>query len=88
VQGELADVVISIRYTITGHEEGRSFVFAGTAVLPAPDEDNFISFDDITKDWAIGAVEGSVDIAAIKAMIEHQIELMKSPSPVTVFPPF
>lgn len=86
--GELSDVVTSIKYMLSGHDNEHIFSHTGTVALHPPDSENFIAFKDITKDWAISAVEAATDIASIKSMIDTQIGAMKNPSPVTVLPPF
>jgi hypothetical protein len=88
LHGELADVVTSIKYTITGHDGDHVFSYGGTAALPPPNGDDFIAFEDITKEWAIEAVEASAGIDDIKAMVESQLIGMKNPQTITVLPPF
>lgn len=56
----LKDVVIAINWVLTAEASdelgSRSVSLSGTAGLSEPDQENFIPFNMLTKDWAISEV--------------------------------
>lgn len=87
-QDGLLDVVKTIHWRMSA-EDGvyRSSVY-GTVSLPPPDPDNYVAFDDITKQWAIDAVAAMVDVPATEAILSADIDRQKNPPVVSAPPPF
>ena len=84
----LLDVVKTIHWRLNAEEDGyRSSVY-GTASLPDPDPDNYVAYEDITKQWAINATSSVIDVPANEAILAADIARQKNPPIVPAPPPF
>lgn len=88
VEGELVDVVKVIHWRLEAADGDFSTSTYGTVTLPPADEDDFVAFEDLTKQWAIDAVSSVLDVPAIEASLAGAIDNMRSPSVVSTLPPF
>lgn len=87
-QGGLIDVVKTIHWRLNAEDSGFSATAYGSAALGDPDPDNFVAYDDITKQWAIDAVSATMDVAALQAALQAEINGKMNPSVVPSPPPF
>lgn len=87
-QDGLTDVVRVIHWRLYAKDAPYVASIYGTVTLPAPDPDDFVAYEDITKQWAIEAVSGSLDIAAMELSLASEIERQKNPPVVSAAPPF
>lgn len=84
----LVDVVKVIHWRLYAEDGQYKTSVYGTVVLAAPNPDNFVAYEDITKQWAIDAVSAVVDVPATEASLASVIECQKNPPVVSVAPPF
>lgn len=87
-EGGLIDVVKVIHWRLTAVDGDFSAESYGTSALENPDPDNFLAYDDITKQWAIDAVSATMNVAALEAALQAEINGKKNPSVVPSPPPF
>lgn len=84
----LLNVVKTIHWRLNAEEDGyRSSVY-GTASLSDPNPDNFVAYEDITKQWAIDATSSVIDVPAYEAVLAADIARQKNPPIVSSAPPF
>lgn len=91
----LTDVVKTIHWRYRGTDEQDNFVDTyGSVSLPSSSPENFVPFDQITRQWAIDAVSEIVDTVAIEELharkwqdILANMELLQNPSIISKFPP-
>lgn len=84
----LADVVKVIHWRMYAEDAPYKTSIYGTAPLGAPNPDNFLAYEDITKQWAIDAVSSVIDVPATEAALAAEIERQKNPPVVSSAPPF
>ena len=84
----LADVVKVIHWRMHAQDGQYRTSSYGTALLGAPNPDNFLDYEDITKQWAIDAVSSVIDVPATEAALAAEIERQKNPPVVSSAPPF
>lgn len=87
-EGQLIDVVKTIHWRLVASDGGFSADAYGSVALDAPDPDNYLAYEDITKQWAIDAVSAKMDVAALEAALQAEINGKKNPSVVPSPPPF
>jgi hypothetical protein len=87
-EDSLIDVVKVIHWRLNAEQDGyRSSVY-GSASLGTPNPDNYIAYEDITKQWAIDAVSTVVDVPGMEATLAADIARQKNPPVVSAAPPF
>lgn len=84
----LADVVKVIHWRMHAEDSPYKTSIYGSAPLGEPNPDNFLAYEDITKQWAIDAVSAVIDVPATEAALAAEIERQKNPPVVSVAPPF
>ena len=84
----LLDVVKTIHWRLNAEEDGYRATVYGTAILPDPNPDNYVAYEDITKQWAIDATSSVIDVASYEAILAANIERQKNPPIVSSAPPF
>ena len=87
--GTLNNVVQTIhwRYSATD-ADGITAETYGAQSISQPDPNNFINFEELTKTELESWLEGAMDVDAMQASLEAQIELIKNPVKVTLTPPY
>jgi hypothetical protein len=81
----LADVIITSYWRITGVDGDYSASNYGSAVIAAPDPDDFTAFADVTqaqvKAWTLSSLANQ-DITedSLEAGVQSQIDLLKAPT--------
>lgn len=88
LQDGLADVVKVIHWRLYAKEDQYVASVYGTVALDQPNQDNFIAYEDITKQWAIEAVSSKLDIPALELSLAGEIERHKNPPIISALPPF
>ncbi len=87
-EGQFIDVVKVIHWRIIATDGAYVASSYGSAALGEPDPDNYLAYDSITKQWAIDAVSATIDVPAIQASLESEINAQKNPTQVPAAPPF
>ena len=87
--GKLSNVVQTIhwRYSATDADSNTAETY-GAQSVPAPTSNDFVKFDNLTKANIVSWLEADIDVDAMKANLQAQIELIKNPINVTLPPPF
>ena len=83
----LADVVSVIHWRksateVVGDKTYTGYNYGACLIAP-PDEENFIAFEDLTEEEVISWLEATLDVNAIDASLDAQIETQKNPPVVT-----
>lgn len=84
----LTDVVRSIIWTYTATDGDYTANVYGELVLPPPNPDNFVPYNQITEQWAIDLVSASRDMTSLQEKLAQNIENQKNPPVVPMAPPF
>lgn len=86
-EGEMTDVVFTVHWrkqaTETVGEKTYTADTYGACTVGAPDAENFTAFNDLTEEIVIPWLEAVLDVAAIDASLDAQIETQKNPPVVT-----
>lgn len=88
VAGGLANVVRTIHWRLIASDDEHVVSAYGAVNLANADPDDFIAFEDITKQWAIDATSSLLDVPAQEAVLADQISALKQPPIVRLAPPF
>ena len=83
----LADVVAVIHWRksateVVGDKTYTGYTYGACQIAP-PDAESFIAFEDLTEAEVIGWLEATLDVNAIDASLDAQIETQKNPPVVT-----
>lgn len=84
----LLNVVKTIHWRLNAEEDNYRATVYGTASLPDPNPDNYVAYEDITKQWAIGAASSVIDVPAYEEILAADIARQKNPPIVATTPPF
>lgn len=88
-ENNLQDVVYNVNWRYTAsNEDGVSAVNFGAQFVPPPSEEDFIPYDELTKEQVVGWLEASMDVPLMNLNLDTQIELIVNPIDVTLPPPF
>ena len=88
LEDSLIDVVKVIHWRLNAEQDGYYSSVYGSAPLSPPNPDNYIAYEDITKQWAINVVSSIIDVPATEELLANQIERQKNPPVVPAPPPF
>lgn len=88
LQDGLVDVVKVIHWRLYAKDAPYVASVYGSVTLSGPDPDNFIAYEDITKQWAIDAVCGTLNVESLELSLANEIERQKNPPIVSAPPPF
>jgi len=69
-------------YFATNGEHTASMI--GVQSVGEPNPDNFVAFEDLTEENVIGWIEAALDVEAMKANLDKQIEDLLAPKVVTL----
>lgn len=76
----MTNVIKTIHWRLTGTDDnGISSDVYGAQSFPKPSEEGFIPFEDLTKEIVVGWLEATLDVPALEAQIEAQINLINNP---------
>jgi hypothetical protein len=84
----LTDVVKVINWRLDAADGVFSAGAYGTVALGAPDPLAFTPYANISEQWAIDAVSANIDLPAVEAALAGEINKKKTPSTVSMSPPF
>lgn len=87
-EGDLKDVVTLVHWRRNAIEGEYSAEVYGTCPVGDPTPEQFVSYEDLTKEEVEAWLEASLDVEAIDAGLDAQIELKKNPIDATLPPPF
>jgi hypothetical protein len=74
--GNFKDVIRQINYNLTGTENNQTFTLSHKVVFDSFDENNFTTFQNVTKEQAVQWVEASPDFESIKAHVKIVVDRM------------
>ena len=86
-QGELTQVVKSVKWRYIGEAEKASAEVSGVTAVDPADPVNFTPFNDLTREQVVAWLEAKEDVAAHQAAIQKQIDDMLNPTE-SLQPPF
>ena len=82
-----SDVIYTVHYGLNGSEGDHTDNIIGTHSVDF-DKDNFTEYADLKESDIIGWLEAGLDVDALKATIEKDIDLKKNPVSKTYHSPF
>jgi hypothetical protein len=88
-EDNMQKVVTTVHWRYRGtDEDGITAEIYGAQAVGAPNPENFTPFLEITPEQAEGWLEAAMDMDAIKANIDSQINLIKNPVTATLPAPW
>lgn len=85
----LKNVVYTVHWRYNATNENEIIVDTyGAQPLSSPDPAAFTPYENITKEQVVGWLEASIDVSALQAGLDEQINLIVNPVDVTLPPPF
>lgn len=87
-EGELKDVVFNIHWRRNASDGQYSAEVYGTCPVGNPTPEQFVSYEDLTKEEVEAWLEASLDVAELDENLNAQIELKKNPIDAQLPPPF
>lgn len=87
-EGEMKDVVYNVHWRRNAVEGEFSAEVYGTCPVGEPTPEQFVSYEDLTKEEVEAWLVANLDVEAIDAGLASQIELAKNPINETLPPPF
>lgn len=87
-EDDLSDVVIVVHWRYNAVSEEYFADTYGATVVPMPSGDNFIPYNNLTKEQVVSWLEAILDVPAMQLQLEANIELQINPINVTLPPPF
>lgn len=84
-ENNLTNVVQTIHWRYNAVDAyGNTAETYGAQSMTSPDPDAFTAYEDITLETVVGWLEEIMDVEAMQASLEAQIELQKTPVTVTL----
>ena len=80
----LTDVVKTIHWRYKGVDGDYQAEVYSSFACPSPSSTDFTAYEDLTEADVIGWLEAGIDVDAMKASIDSQIEGLKNPPIVTL----
>ena len=87
-EGEMKDVVTLVHWRRNAIDGEFSAEVYGTCPVGEPTPEQFVSYEDLTKEEVEAWLEANLDVEAIDAGLASQIESQKNPVDATLPPPF
>ena len=87
-EGSMKDVVYNIHWRRSAVEGEYSAEAYGTCPVGEPTPEQFVSYEDLTKEEVESWLEANLDVESIDAGLASQIESQKNPVDATLPPPF
>lgn len=76
----MSQIVQTIHWRLNGTKDGFTAESYGAVSLPLPSNpEDYTPYEKLTEEWFISQVEDNIDIEAVKANIEKQIDLLINP---------
>ena len=76
-EGDLSNVVVDLVCGMTGTDGEYSAYIDTMHKLSPPDPDNFIPFEDLTEEWAVGIANTVAEERGFQASLDSQIAAAK-----------
>ena len=87
-EGEMKDVVTLVHWRRNAIDGEFSAEVYGTCPVGEPTPEQFVSYEDLTKEEVEAWLEANLDVEAIDESLASQIQLQKNPVNETLPPPF
>ena len=87
-EGELKEVVYNVHWRRSVVDGEYSAEVYGTCPVGDPTPEQFVSYEDLTKEEVEAWLEESLDVETIDESLASQIQLQKNPIDATLPPPF
>lgn len=87
-EGEMKDVVYNVHWRRSAVDGEFSAEVYGTCPVGEPTPEQFVSYEDLTKEEVEAWLVANLDVEAIDSGLQAQIELAKNPVNETLPPPF
>jgi hypothetical protein len=88
-EDNLQDVVYNVNWRYKAVNENDITVETfGALLVPPPSQEDFTPYEDLTKDQVIGWLDAGLNVPAITADLDNQINLIVNPVDITLPPPF
>lgn len=85
--GNTTDVIITIHWRYIGINENNIVSdLYGTCSLTPPAEENFVPYEDVTKDIVEGWLTGVLDVTSMQSQIQSAIDQIVSPTIISGLP--
>jgi hypothetical protein len=85
----MQDVVTNVHWRYIGtNENGVTAEMYGTQSVGEPNPDAFVPYLEISEEQVIGWMESAMDVNAMNASINAEIEVISHPTEETLPPPF
>ena len=86
-EGDDSDVIYTVHWTLTATDDTEEYTASSIGTLSVTyDPDNFTPYADLTKDDVVVWLETGLDVEAMKANLDNQIELKINPVDETLRP--
>jgi hypothetical protein len=82
--GELSNVIETIHWRYQATDGENTADVYGSVGLDAPEAESFIAADQLTKETVISWLEAKLDVDALKAGLDAQLELMANPTHTSI----
>jgi hypothetical protein len=84
-EGELEKVITNIHWRYSGtDEDGVTAETYGCQSVPSPNPEAFTAYEEVTMEMVTGWLESMMDMEAMQARLEAEIELKKNPVTLTL----
>jgi hypothetical protein len=87
-EGEMKNVVTMVHWTRNAIDGEFSAGSYGSCLVGSPTPEEFVSYDDLTKEEVESWLEANLNVSEIDANLDAQIELEKNPIQAILPPPF
>lgn len=87
-EDNLTDVVYNVHYRYEATKKEITVDTYGSVSVDRPSEEDFIPFNELTKEIIVGWLEQILDVAELQSNLEKQIYLIENPIDVTFNNPF
>jgi hypothetical protein len=82
--GELSNVIETIHWRYQATDGEHTADVYGSVGLDAPEAGSFIAAEQLTKETVISWLEAKLDVDALKAGLDAQLELMSNPTHTSI----
>lgn len=87
-EGTMKNVITTIHLRYNAENDGFFASVYGASAVGQPTPSNFTDYENVTEEQMISWLSEVLDIPAMNANLESQIELLKHPITATLPPPF
>lgn len=87
-EGTMKNVITTIHWRYNAENDGVNAETYGASAVGQPTPADFTDYNDVTKEQMISWLEQVIDVPAMNANLNAQIELIKHPVTAILPPPF